>query len=711
MATIAQSLPESSRPLGRFREFLKEELAPYPGRAALVARMTLAATLVMIICMTFRIPYGFQGAIYALLISRESPRVTLRSAGIIFIFTGIGAAYVLISARFVINDPLLHFLWIIGSFFLVFYALRVMSISGAAAIFAIMISVGVPLWDRHVSAETNVEDMLRVLLAASIGVVVTAAVELAFARMKPGDDIVLPIAERLAAVENLLGCYAADRPVDDATEKKIFRLEILGSSTLRRSLRRSDYSSQYRAQMGGVIALVGRLVDIAATLTQLSFKSSDNAQKQLRALATTVANIRTNLVKRRVPSLIEFNPDHEPQGGVPFLGEMEKTVTLIPQAFEGSRSIEEYLPPSDDMPGSKLVVPDALDNPEHFKFALKGCLAASLCYIIYNSLAWPGISTAVTTCLLTGLSTIGSSRQKQILRFAGAVVGGFLIGMGSQIFILPYLDSIAGFTLLFILVTGLASWFITSSPRLSYFGLQVALAFYLINLQEFAAQTSLSIARDRVVGVLLGLFMMWLVFEHLWGASAAVEMKRMFISILRLLAQYLREPLSKDLKVAAERSYSLRETIGNNFDQVRALADGVLFEFGDSRQEVLALRSRIVSWTPQLRMLFLTQVALWKYRVQLPGFELPKPVAAAHREFDERLAEVLDGMADRMEGRASEGDKNFRSSVGSLDRTIQSYYSGMSNELVTGQFGAFLSLSHRIEDLTLSLDTEIQRKI
>jgi multidrug resistance protein MdtO len=286
-------------------------------------------------------------------------------------------------------------------------------------------------------------------------------------------------------------------------------------------------------------------------------------------------------------------------------------------------------------------------------------------------------------------------------------VGGFLIGMGSQVFILPYLDSIAGFTLLFILVTALASWFTTSSPRLSYFGLQVALAFYLINVEEFAAQTSLSIARDRVVGVLLGLFMMWFVFEQLWGASAAVEMKRTFISNLRLLAEFAREPLSKELKVAAERSYSLRETIGSNFDHVRALADGVLFEFGDSRQESLALRSQIIRWQAQLRMLFLTRIALWKYRVQLPGFELPNPVVTAQQEFDDRLAKVLDVMADRMEGRVSEGTKNFRSSVGSLDRTIQSYYPGMSNEVVTAQFGAFLSLSHRIEDLTLSLDMEM----
>ena len=80
MATVAQSLPESSRPLAWFQEFLREELAPYPGRAGTVARMTVAATVVMIICLAFRVPYGFQGAIYALIVSRENLRATLESA-------------------------------------------------------------------------------------------------------------------------------------------------------------------------------------------------------------------------------------------------------------------------------------------------------------------------------------------------------------------------------------------------------------------------------------------------------------------------------------------------------------------------------------------------------------------------------------------------------------------------------------------------------
>ena len=707
MATVAQSLPESSRPLAWFQEFLKEELAPYPGRAATVARMVIAATLVMVICMTFRVRYAFQGAVYALIISRENLRVTLQSAGIALLVTGFAVAYLLISAWFVISVTVLHFFWIIVSFFVAFYAFSIMTNYGAAAIFAFTIALGVPLWDRHLSAETGVEDTLRVVLAALIGVVFTAAIELAFARTKPRDDIVLPIAERLAAVESLLARYAEGGPVDHATEKKVFRLAVLGTSTLRRILRRSDYSLHYRSQMSGVAGLVGGLVDVAATLTQFRFEPSGTDQKQLRNLAASVASIRTDLMNRRIPGPIQFNPNDQPSRGVPLLREMEKIVTLIPQAFAGSRSMDEYLQPVDDIPRSKLFAPDALTNPEHLKFALKGCLAASLCYIIYNSIAWPGISTAVTTCLLTGLSTIGASRQKGILRFAGALVGGFLVGMGSQIFILPYLDSIAGFTVLFILVTFFSSWFMTSSPRLSYFGLQAALAFYLINLQGYAMERSLSIARDRVVGILLGLFMMSLVFDRLWGSRAAVEMKRAFISGLRLLAQYAKEPLSKDLKVAIERSYSLRETINSNFDQVRSLADAVLFEFSSSRRQDLALRSRIRKWQPQLRALFLIRIALWKYRAQLPGFELPPPVRLAQQEFDDRSAKILDGMADRLETKSSLEKDNFEVSFESLEQTIRNCCSEGPQELLSAELQAFLALSRSIESVTMSLSKEI----
>jgi multidrug resistance protein MdtO len=283
--------------------------------------------------------------------------------------------------------------------------------------------------------------------------------------------------------------------------------------------------------------------------------------------------------------------------------------------------------------------------------------------------------------------------------------------MASQIFILPYLDSIAGFIILFIPVTALSSWFLTSSPRLSYFGLQVALAFYLIHLQEFAMQTSLSVARDRVVGIFVGLFMMWLIFDQLWSAPASVEIKKAFTSNLRLLAQLAREPVSKDIRIAIQRSYALRETISTQFDKVRSLADGVLFEFGPSRQQDLALRDRIRRWQPQLRTLFLMRVASLKYRLQLPGFEMPEPVRLAQQEYDDRSAQVLEEIARRLEGSTSQVERTPDDSLERLEQKLQACYAEQSPQLPAGRVHSFVTLLRGIDRLTASLAEEIATEI
>jgi multidrug resistance protein MdtO len=703
MATALLPILRWNSLLAWLPDFLREELSPYPGRVALVVRMVVAATLITIVGMTFRIPYTFQGAIYALMISRESRQATLKSSGTILLVTGIGAAYLLIFVLFVINSPLLHFVWVIGSLFLAFYAISALTNYTAALIFAIMISLGVPLWDRILPSETNVEDTLWLCLAVVIGVVITAAVELVSQPRRPGDDVVIPISDRLSAIERLIIRYAEGSYIDVATREQIMQFAMRGTSLLRRILRRSDYPIQYSVEMGGVTALVGRLVDLAATLTQLGVEASASDKKRLRNLASALASIRNELLNRRIPAPLQFNTDEEP-AGVPLLREIEHTVSLIPQAFAPSRSVPEYLSQVDDIPRSSLLIPDAFVNPDHLRFALKGCLAASICYVIYNAMEWPGISTAVTTCLLTALSTIGSSHQKQILRIFGALVGGLVLGMGSQIFILPHLDSIGGFVLLFVAVTALAAWFMTSSPRLSYFGMQIAVAFYLINVAEFRMQTSLEVARDRVVGILLGLFAMWLIFDQLWGAPAVRELKETFISNLRLLAQFAREPVSKDRKAATARRFALGETINTNLDKVRALADGVLLEFGHSREQDLALRSLIRRAQPQMRVLFIMQIAEWKYRAQLPGFELPEAIAVEQREFDERLAESLDSMADRVEGRSTGVQQTLQEARARLERTIQAYCPKGTSR---GRYDALLLLGRKIESSILSLTNEV----
>jgi multidrug resistance protein MdtO len=181
-----------------------------------------------------------------------------------------------------------------------------------------------------------------------------------------------------------------------------------------------------------------------------------------------------------------------------------------------------------------------------------------LAYVVYQAIDWPGLSTAFVTCILTALSTIGSSRQKQFLRLGGAIVGGFVFGMGAQVFVLPHLDSITGFTVLFAVVAAISSWIARATPRLSYLGVQVAFAFYLIHLQEFAPETSLSIARDRAVGVLLGLMSMWLIFDRLWVRDALQEMQDGFCRNLQRLAELFEQSRKTEPKEAARRALRVR---------------------------------------------------------------------------------------------------------------------------------------------------------
>jgi multidrug resistance protein MdtO len=708
MAAVTPSSSEWARPMPMLRDVLREELAPYPGRGILAARMVVAATLMMLVDLTFGLPDAAYGAIYTLAMSRESTRATVTAAKNSILVLLLGTAFAIVGAMCTLDDPMLRMLWLITTLFTAFFAISVITDYATATGLGILIALTIPLWDQYIPVELKVTGALWAAGQTIIAGLVTVLVALAFEGLGHGDDLLIFIAERLTGVENLLKCYSESRPVDENTAKQITRLAVLGTSTLRSNLRRSGYSPHYVEQMGAVAALVGRLVDIAASLANLSIRVSGESHERVRFLAENIAGIRADLLARKIPHLRKSGPEVDALCEVPMLHEMEKTVSLIAGVFVGSKSLGAYTPPatSGGDPPHTLFVRDALSNPEHVKFGLKGCLAASLCYIVYTSLNWPGISTAVTTCLLTALTTIGASHQKQFLRFTGVFAGG-AIGIAAQIFILPQLDSIFGFTLLFLLVTMLAAWITTSGPRISYFGLQLAVAFYFINLGEFKIQTSLVPARDRVAGVLLGLFMMWLVFDRLWGAPAAVEMRRAFISNLRLLAQLAKEPVSKNLRIAIHQSYSLRETINLGFNAVRAFADGVLFEFGHSRQQDLALRNQVLRWQPQLRMFFVTRISLLKYRLQLPGFKLPKQVHTAQREFDEQLAATLDGMADRLEGKTRREMECLENSLARLEAAVVTCDSVASQGVITADSRTFLLLSRRIGSLAASLDKEI----
>ena len=132
-----------------FWNFLRQELTPYPGRAWVVARVTISATLVMLIVMTFRIPTGFLGAIFAVFISRENPTATFVSGFRSVLAFVVALIYGTVGLMFLVDDPLTHFLWVASSLFVSFYLIRVLADYGTAAAFGFMIAGIIPLWDDN----------------------------------------------------------------------------------------------------------------------------------------------------------------------------------------------------------------------------------------------------------------------------------------------------------------------------------------------------------------------------------------------------------------------------------------------------------------------------------------------------------------------------------------------------------------------------------
>ena len=90
--------------------------------------------------------------------------------------------------------------------------------------------------------------------------------------------------------------------------------------------------------------------------------------------------------------------------GLPALAEMDRVIELLPLAVRGENLPDELkLPPHQK---SGLLVPDAFTNPEHIHFAIKGMIAATICYLIFTLCAYPNIYTSVITVIVCSLASV-----------------------------------------------------------------------------------------------------------------------------------------------------------------------------------------------------------------------------------------------------------------------------------------------------------------
>ena len=705
MASEPIHLPHLERFTDWFPDFLKKELAPYTGRGALVARMVISATLTMILIVTFRIPGGYVGALTAFLFSRENLVATARSTVFFIGAFLIGALGIPIGARLLASPPETHFIWVACSLFVAFFLLRCLTNFAAGTALAIVIANIVGIWYLPGPPGRNVELTLWQVAGTSVGALVTLGVEVVFHAVRRRDDFSEGLDTRLAIIEQLMADYAAGGPVSPATQAGLAQFAVVGAGSLRRHIARASYTQLYRTRMATLVALVGRSIDFAAALANAFPSLPDGNQERAARLQRSLADIRLCL-RTHGQQPAEATLEAKPSPDTPLLSEIESMVSLMPSIFSDQHAVDPELEPLEDAPGtSRIFIVDAFSNPEHLRYILGGTLASMLCYVFYVSLDWRNLSTSITTCVLTALTSIGSSRQKQLLRVAGFLVGGVIAGIGAQIFILPEIDSISGFTVLFATVTAVAAWIATSSTRLSYAGVQIAFSFYLVHLSDFSIQTDLTVARDRILGVLLGVTMMWLVFERLFPRSAADEMVRIFVVNLRLLAALASTNARADDPASILKIRRQREEIYRHFGEVTAQSDAVPFETGPGRRGDLAARDRIRHWQAFLRSFYLLEAPLLQFRIFASDDSRSRSFAAFENDFRLECSRIFLHIAESLEKQSATHTQHV-DSVASLLNRIESSETKIEAEFSERE-RALLRLIRTIAELVDRLQTEV----
>src|SRR5271170_7822721 len=186
------------------REFIRWEVAPYPGRLNTVIRMTIAATLVMIIVVTFRIPNAALAGVFSVLLARENLAATWRGGQFIVLGFVLASLYTLLGMMFFRGYPITHFFWVIGSLYLIFFVIRTTTNYAAALAFAIPIGIALPIWDRSLSSEVLVEGTLWPVLVIAVGAGATIATEAVYRIFDRSDPLITSVDNLLLAVQQVV---------------------------------------------------------------------------------------------------------------------------------------------------------------------------------------------------------------------------------------------------------------------------------------------------------------------------------------------------------------------------------------------------------------------------------------------------------------------------------------------------------------------------
>jgi multidrug resistance protein MdtO len=564
-----------------------QDLQPTPGRLSTSLRIVLATTLTLLLLMTWQIPLAAFGLYMVFLLGRDSPSVSMRG-GIVSILTLCMAVATELAVVIVTdNSPMSRVLSVAAVTFLTGMVMRATTMPSNGVTWGFMFCTLIANWELHAPAEALVKNSLWLVGAGAVAVGCSVAVEYIFGASNPVARLQEQLRTRYKALENLftmIGNGAATEEVSAATAQ-VTRLAASGQTAMQelynvivdRDLDPGPLPIGSRVH----ISMLAQLVDTSAAFASQHPIVSDpqTAERCARIAAEChqLAFPNASILERQA----EFKPE-PPSTLLDRVEAMLHTIRGMPQHNGSANGKELIALPTKKVP---LLVPGGLRNQDNLAFALKLSLCSTICYIFYHAVGWPGISTSVTTVFFTALGSTGASKQKLLFRILGAAIGGLVFGIGATAFLFPQMDSITSLVVLVAMIAFIAAWCGTGR-RFNYVGLQIALAFYFVAFEGFGAPTELAPARDRFVGILVALVVMWFVFDQMWPVRTVTVMRRGLASVLRSDASLLQlgepgQPWSEKLRQAN----ALRDQVGKTVAGLRSMNDAVEYEF-DVNQEM-----------------------------------------------------------------------------------------------------------------------------
>ena len=681
-------------------EFLRRELAPTPGRGSATFRLTLACLAATIPIFTHRIPLALIVMILMYLITQEDTAATVIGSilGVIGVTIALGLA--LLAWEISLDIVWLRLCFLILFLFGGLFLKRVLTIGALGSAIGLPAALVMILPDiLPPSPEVLTEFVLWLWWCVTLGLSVNVGVQLLLSRGDPLSLLQRELATRLETVAQTLRRLAGER-VAVPERDSLRSLAIAGMSRPLALLKTASvihvWAHERHEGLSAIITLTDRLVTSALALETIPDLSQDpGLHERLLNVADGCERMRRAFNELRLPDDWVALAD-EKNALPPFpLLDIEQTLDQIALAVP---RYSEELSRSDAAPAEKrsLFLPDAFDNPEYVRFAIKGTLAAFICYLVFIGFDYPGIYTSVITCFVVALSTIGASNQKGILRFGGAAVGG-LMGLIALVYLFPNVETIGGFWLVFGTGTAIAAWVNFGTPRISYGGYQIGLAFYKAILQDFGPATSATVVRDRLIGVFFGLLVFGIVEQLLWPVRAQDALRARLAEMLRLLAELARSRTSdKNPTVIVDEVDSWRRRISQKVEDTQGLIESSKFESGDLDVDEIQKR------TGDGQLVFVLLLSLAR---QGQDIAEPSMFRTAEVDLDRKIATALEALAMRTTGGAELTVPELDDALTAFERTITA--TEKRDEEATTQFAGRLALYRTLVDAInrLSLET------